>query len=235
MGDITITLSVPSRDRLRERTIRQLGYPDKTAVANRVSVEIDKGLERCDLLVQPAATCRTTLFKHLFNAGIAGQGVCLDSVNWKRLAGRMTDIRELCCFAVTLGQDLDQTIKKLGRDNLLTGFILDAIGSTLADWFAEQAQEQVARYYKKQGLVTSFRFSPGYCDWPMLPGQQSLFPFLRPETIDIALGDSGLMSPRKSVTAAMIVAEQMPAESPCFLCARDCAHRRAPYDKKQDS
>jgi hypothetical protein len=81
-------------------------------------------------------------------------------------------------------------------------------------------------------LQASARFSPGYCDWPIEKGQAAIVAFLKPQAIGIHAAATGLMTPRKSVTAAVIAAETMPEQSPCFLCAKACAHRRAPYAKQ---
>ena len=48
----------------------------------------------------------------------------------------------------------------------------------------------------------------------MKEGQKTLFPFLEPGMIGISATSDGLMTPRKSITAAMIVADQMPAPTP---------------------
>ena len=111
----------------------------------------------------------------------------------------------------------------------LQALMLDSAASVLTDLYADQIQQQFKCYYEKQKLQSSARFSPGYCDWPMKEGQAALIPFLQPDSIGISASDSGMMTPRKSITAVVITAEQMPTASPCFLCVRDCAHRRAPY------
>ncbi|RLC28548.1 MAG: hypothetical protein DRH32_08850, partial [Deltaproteobacteria bacterium] len=161
---------------------------------------------------------------------IYGNGVCLATVNWTRLAARMSGIEEFFCFALTLGEKIDREIKRLEGDEMLEALVLDAAASTLAEIYADQAQMIIERSCREQGLSASARFSPGYCDWPLADGQRSLFPFLQPESIGVSLSDSCLMTPRKTITAVIIAARQMPAKAPCFMCARECPHRRAPFE-----
>ncbi len=229
MNTITIKLALPRPEDILAGTISQLGYPGPEAVSDNISAQIDDGIDTCRQLARPRAICRSTVFTGLKKNAILGESLCLETVNWTRLAARMSNIQKLCCFAVTLGKAVDERISRLGKSAMLQALMLDAAASVLADLYADQIQQQVHRHYQGKGLNSSARFSPGYCDWPLKEGQQALLPFLRPKDIGISVEDSGLMTPRKSVTGAIIAAEKMPAESPCFLCARDCRHRRAPF------
>lgn len=207
----------------------RLGYPGPEAVTGNILPQIDQGIEACLELARPEVTHRVTGFIDITKTAVNGDGLCLETVNWTRLAARMTDIREICGFAVTLGIAVDDRIKRQGKTAMVQALMLDAAASVLADLYADQAQQQINAFYDRQNLQSSARFSPGYCDWPMKEGQASLIPFLQPDCIGISVSDTGLMTPRKSISAVVIAAGQMPAVSPCFLCARDCPHRRAPY------
>jgi hypothetical protein len=213
----------------------RLGYPGPEAVTENISAQIEQGIETCLELARAKETHHTTAFTGLDKTAIHGDGLCLETVNWTRLAARMSGIRELCCFAVTLGKAVDERIKQQGKTAMLQAMMLDSAASVLADLYADQVHQHINRHYRQQGLQSSFRFSPGYCDWPMKAGQAALVPFLEPASIGISASDTGLMTPRKSITAVVIAADRMPAESPCFLCARECPHRRAPYEGKKDN
>ncbi|MFZ5565135.1 MAG: vitamin B12 dependent-methionine synthase activation domain-containing protein [Thermodesulfobacteriota bacterium] len=232
-GNIVLEPLVPETEALLAGTIGQLGYPGAEAVTGQVWPQVHQGIDTCLKLARPRTLCRATPFTSLEKKAIRGNGLCLETVNWTRLAARMSEICELCCFAVTLGPDIDKAIKEMGRSDMVRAFMLDAAASILAEQYANQAHQQVRRHYEKAGLQASARFSPGYCDWPIAMGQAAIFAFLEPETIGIHAAATGLMKPRKSVTAAVIAAKAMPEQSPCFLCARQCAHRRAPYAEKQ--
>jgi len=229
MNELKITLKLPGYEDLLAGTISRLGYPGPEAVTANISAHIGDGIDMCCKLARPEVTCRSTPFTDLEKTAIYGENLCLETVNWTRLAARMSGIREICCFAVTLGGTIDDRINGLGKTAMVQALMLDAAASVLADLYADNIQQQLSQHYLHQGLQSSVRFSPGYCDWPMKEGQKALIPFLQPASIGISASDSGLMSPRKSVTAAIIAADQIPTKSPCFLCARDCPHRRETY------
>ncbi len=232
MDTIMIELSVSRPEDILVGAISHLGYPGPEAVSDNILAQIDDGIDTCRKLARPEAICRSTAYTGLGKNAIRGERLCLETANWTRLATRMSGIKELSCFAITLGNAVDERISRLGKSAMLQALMLDAAASVLADLCADQIQQQVYIHYQRKGLKSSARFSPGYCDWPMQEGQRAIIPFLRPSSIGISVADSGLMTPRKSVSGAIIAAERMLAESPCFLCARDCRHRRAPYQDR---
>lgn len=229
MKNFKADLIFPKPEDLLPGIISQLGYPCEEVVDSRVLTQIYDSIRQCRVLREEKAICESTPFKRLTKKAILGKGICLETINWTRLTARMSDVRGLCCLAVTLGNGIDEKIKQLGKEAMLQALVLDAVASVLAEFYANQIHQQVTCYYQQYGLETSARFSPGYCDWPLQSGQRSLFTFLEPEAIGLNISSSGLMTPRKSVTAVMITALQMQAKSPCFLCARKCSYRRASY------
>ena len=135
----------------------------------------------------------------------------------------------LWAFGVTLGIGLDELI---AQHDVLTAYLLDSCGSALAESFARSAQEQIDGWAASQGLETTRRFSPGYCDWEISRGQRALFEFLEPQQAGITAAPTGLMTPRKSVSAVILAARSVPERAPCSRCARDCDHRRAPFKRR---
>ncbi|MEW6076972.1 MAG: vitamin B12 dependent-methionine synthase activation domain-containing protein [Thermodesulfobacteriota bacterium] len=229
-NNISLKLTPPLARDILTGAIRHLGYPGPEAVSDHISAQIKEGIEECLRLARVESMCRATDFSGLEKTAINGNGLRLETVNWTRLAARMIDIRELCCFAVTLGGAIDDRIRELGKAAMLKALMLDAAASVLAEMYADRIQQEVGRYYRDKGWQSSARFSPGYCDWPLKEGQEALIPFLRPGTIGIHVSSTGLMIPRKSVSGAIIAAKTMPTVSPCYLCVRECAHRRSPYE-----
>jgi hypothetical protein len=228
-NNILLKLTPPRAGDVLTGAIRHLGYPGPEAVSDHIAAHIKEGIEECLRLARVESMCRATAFSGLEKTAIRGDGLRLETVNWTRLAARMTDIREICCFAVTLGGAVDERIKELGKSVMLKALMLDAAASVLAEAYADGIQHEIGRHYRARGMETSARFSPGYCDWPLKEGQEALIPFLKPEAIGIRVSSTGLMIPRKSVSGAIIAAGSMPTVSPCYLCARECSHRRAPY------
>ena len=105
-------------------------------------------------------------------------------------------------FAVTLGLAVDRLIKKKSALSAADGFVYNAVASALAEAAADLAEEKI-----KTDKACRPRFSPGYADFP-LAHQRELLRMLDAEhRIGIALTESLLMIPTKSMTAVFGVTE----------------------------
>ena len=105
-------------------------------------------------------------------------------------------------FAVTLGIGVDRLIRTKSVLSPSEGFILDAIGSALAESAADVAERKI-----HTGKRARPRFSPGYADFSLSHQREILALFDSEKNIGITLLDSGLMIPQKSITAVVGIAE----------------------------
>ena len=130
---------------------------------------------------------------------------------------------------VTIGPGVEQALEEEKRNGRLgRALVLDMFGSAAAEAAAEAANAAIANDYLGKGLHCSHRFSPGYACWDVKE-QQWILPTLEGEEIGVSLTEGSMMSPRKSVTFAVTVAET-PVESrhehSCNSCGMiDCLYK----------
>ena len=149
-----------------------------------------------------------------------------------KLAKTLASCPRLVCFLVTIGSRLDGEIKTLsGKRRLSSACVLDAMGSLLVERTIEGFQQKKARELRAQGMGVTLRFSPGYCDWPLVQ-QKELFGLFDAQGLGVRLSNSCLMTPRKSISGVFGL---YPLDSgvkpytPCWDCGRsNCGSRRAP-------
>ena len=132
------------------------------------------------------------------------------------------DAESLALFAVTLGEEISGRISDLfDAGELAEGYILDQVASFAADELAAIAGRRFQTDSPHEGSVV-LPYSPGYCGWHV-SGQRALFARLRPDEIGIALNDSCLMHPIKSVSGVLVIAPVEAHEfSPAFPCCATC-------------
>ncbi len=126
-------------------------------------------------------------------------------VKSKDLSKNLGSCERIVVFAATVGVELDRMIHKYSAVSPSRALCFDALGSerieALCDIFCRELNEM----YKK----TRPRFSPGYGDLD-IGLQRDIFASLNcPRRIGLSLGDGGLMSPSKSVTAIVGVGERI--------------------------
>lgn len=103
-------------------------------------------------------------------------------------------------FACTAGEQISNFAQKqaaLGND--LLAYVLDVIGSLIADKTVEKLQKKVAALVSEAEMGITDSFSPGYCNWSVAE-QQKLFTLLPENFCGIKLSPSSLMHPIKSVS-----------------------------------
>lgn len=222
-----ISCDRPSARDLLPRVVRQAGYPSEGAVGPEILAEVLRAAERGIGLLHQAASWRIDPLEGCGKGLLRGEGILVRSRRWAGLARRLPEPRVLCTFVVTAGGALDREIRREQDRSMFAAYLLDAVGSVLAEWLADRTEAHLARLLDESGLAATGRFSPGYCDWEIRDGQRAIFGALGPEPAGVSCTESGMMLPRKSVSACVLGAPEVEARYPCASCRQaGCAYRR---------
>ena len=212
----------------KKQVCHYIGYDSDQNVSARISSLIDDYAEHAHYLINP-------LYSYVIKDVEWARGsiaLMEGSITFKSriIAKLLENCSEVAIFLVTIGKYMEETSFELARDGLiLQATVLDAIGSDAVEKVADFVQDKIKEVARAQGLFTSRRFSPGYCDWNI--GQQRmLFYALNGNTAGIHLTGECLMIPQKSISGIIGIG---PSEAdvenynPCWTCKRqDCPGRR---------
>lgn len=224
-------LSLPLGEEILPAVIQQVGYPSPKELTDEIRSEIERAVEQGLNKARPACLHKITPLVRLDKGLIAGRDVQIRSVRWAQLAKSLAEPEVLCCFVVTCGQELEEAINEAQKGSLFHAYLLDSVGSVLAERLTDQLEQYVSALLGTKGYQTTARFSPGYCDWELHEGQETLFRFLKPESIGVTRTSAGMMIPQKSISAVLIGARGVPLRSPCRFCPKDeCPYRREDRD-----
>ena len=227
MKQKTFQFSFPCPEALFPEVVHQLGYPYGRAVSEEVEKEIHRAIPFCQQQIHPQTCYKDTPFLTRKKGVFTGQDLQIHSRRWANLVGRLENPAWLCCFLVTLGKGFDHAAADLQKDSLFPAYLLDAVGSVVIEQMSGQMTRYLAGMMSARGYQSTARFSPGYCDWELKSGQNALFSFLNPEKIGVELTSSGMMIPRKSISAVIIGAARVPWKTPCPSCSKgECVYRR---------
>ncbi len=143
----------------------------------------------------------------------------------KSLKKNLENCHSFVLFAATVGTQLDRLITKYTRISPSKALMFQAIGTERI----ESLCDEFCKYIEKEYGYTASRFSAGYGDLP-LDIQKEIFNVLDPgRKIGVTLNQSMLMSPSKSVTAIVGIAdcESKSIEHDCKTCSKtNCPFRR---------
>jgi hypothetical protein len=193
---------------------RKRGAPQKQDAAERAArfdADVDAAIERAADLIAP-------------------KGIYTVTAGDELPGSTMFDDLEIVAFCIcTIGPALEERVTALtSSDRLLEAVVLDAAGSVAAEAVADHMDREIQKRAAERGLKTSCRASPGYGDWDVRE-QESIFRLLDGGRIGVTLSPGCMMTPRKSVSFAIHVAERparMRSENSCRNCTmKDCPYR----------
>ena len=153
-------------------------------------------------------------------------GLLLPGVDLK---AHLTGCGRAAVFCATLGAGADALIRRTERLDMARALTLDCCASAAVEAVCDQIEAELQE--KFPGCSFPFRYSPGYGDLP-LDVQGPLLDLLdAPRRVGLCASASHILTPRKSVTAILGVAEGEieRTKRSCLSCpARDgCQYRKA--------
>lgn len=143
------------------------------------------------------------------------------------VAQQVRGSQAVALFVVTIGARLEETARHMLADGqALEGYMLDAIGSAGAEACGDVLESELSAAAAPLGWRITNRFSPGYCTWETAD-QQALFALLPDSPGGVALSDSSLMRPLKSISGIIGLGEEVEHKPyPCESCTiKDCHAR----------
>lgn len=128
----------------------------------------------------------------------------------------------------TLGGEIDKLIRINQIQDMVKAVIMDSLASVAIEQACSRLDEMLAEKYK--GLYMTFRFSPGYGDYPIELQKHILTRLNAQKKIGLTASDSYMLAPTKSVTAVIGLSEE-PIEQKkrgCAICnmRSTCKYRR---------
>ena len=224
-----------------------------TTVSDQIIIEIDeeKVLQGVgyDTGYEPPARMKTLVHEYAQNAGqlinpvysyvirdtdfVIGSSVFIESgviFQSQVIAGLLKKCERVAVFALTIDGYLEEAVSHLADNGFIVqARVLDAIGSDATEQVAERVHEIITEGARVQGLSTSRRFSPGYCDWEVSQ-QPMLFRAMNGSSAFIQLTEKCLMIPQKSISGIIGIGtfeSDIESYNPCKSCCRhNCPGRR---------
>lgn len=142
------------------------------------------------------------------------------------VAGALARAEQAAVFAATIGPDFETWARAAMADDPALGYIADVVGSAVAEALADRLHDHIGAAMAARGWKATNRYSPGYCGWSVAE-QHGLFALLPDGFCGIALSESALMHPVKSVSG--IIGAGPAVRYSDYLCdacgRRDCTYR----------
>ncbi len=142
-----------------------------------------------------------------------GSGICLEG---RDIRAHLEGCSRAALFCATLSMGADTAIRRAAAEDITAGMLTDAMASALTEQICDLAEAEILA--GQPGLYAAWRFSPGYGDLPLTVQEPFLAALDAPRRIGVCVSESGLLTPRKSVTAVIGLSDR-----PLRRSRRGCA------------
>ena len=217
--------------RLEKRDVlRGLGIKAGRAVRPEIDRLVDELLNDKAImgLVQPAIAYEIYSVRDVKGEDFTlANGTVLQGTTLPRV---FSNAKFLAIVAATIGPGIeDKAAEEFKSGSRLKGLILDAMGSPAAENMRFSVHDVLSKEAEKRGLSLSSSVSPGGPSWDIRE-QFKLIKLVPASEIGIKLTETAMLIPRKSMTMAMGIGEDMPvwsATERCNSCSRgaSCIYR----------
>lgn len=187
----------------REEAFRYMGIkggPDPRTVA---------AADECEqLLLKAAAPKWSWVFAEIDQASpeeISLKGHTLILLG-KDIAGHLEGCFGAALLCATLGEGADRLLRKLQGEDMAKAVIADSMASAAIEQVCDIAEEDIRGRFP--GKFMTWRFSPGYGDFPLETQKDFLTAVNASRTVGVFLTDGGLLTPTKSVTAVIGISDK---------------------------
>ena len=137
---------------------------------------------------------------------------------------------ETVLLAATLGADSERMLLRAQTKSAADALILDAVLSAAIEAVCDRMEETLREKLAAQALYLTDRFSPGYGDMPLAQSGQICEVLNAGRSIGLTVSQSGILIPRKSVTAVLGISRTQVSRRPkgCEGCSarQTCAFAR---------
>ncbi len=184
---------IPDWEMLR----RYLGYLDEPA----------KTLAE-DLHRRLSSVCSPKFTYREFAVERKGDGIYLydEKFGGDDIAKHLDGCDSCVLLAVTLGAQTDALLRTLESSDMAAAVVCDTLASVLAEQLCDDVLCQLREQYKGKYLTECY--SPGYGDLPLCTNKSAERLLDMPRKIGVAVTDSYLLLPRKSITAIIGISEK---------------------------
>lgn len=215
-----ITLTAPDR----EEVLRYMGTPPEQA-SEALHALVEDCSQQLLRAVQPRWVSRTVELSYEPKGIRLETGLLLPG---QALPAHLSGCDRAVLLCATLGAQTDRLIRQAQCADMARALALDCCASALVEQLCDRIESRLQSRFP--GCHFPYRFSPGYGDLPLEVNTALLNLLDAPRRVGLCATNTHLLTPRKSVTAILGVADH-PIESHKRSCLGCPAHEHCAYRK----
>lgn len=199
----------------RNEAVRYLG-----GAGIRLNYRMDVLMDECEKAVLEKASP-----KYLY---VEKNLPCPQIMGGKDIESHLNGCEKAIVMCATVGSEVDKLIRISQISDMARAVVMDSLASVAVEQVCNAFDKIIAEKYSDYNMT--FRFSPGYGDYPIVLQKIILQMLDAPKKIGLCTNDNFLLTPTKSVTAVLGLSKN-PIERKkrgCAICnmRETCKFRR---------
>ena len=144
------------------------------------------------------------------------------------IKNHLADCRSAALICATLGAEVDKLIRVSQITDMPRAVVINSLAAVAIEQVCDKIEEKLSAIFPESYFT--FRYSPGYGDFPIELQKSFLSELDAPRKIGLSANSSHILTPSKSVTAVIGISSQ-PIEAKkrgCAVCnlRKTCRYRR---------
>ena len=192
----------------KKEVLRYRGHPDST-----VPEQLEKVAS--DVLDKIYDHITPRFVKSRFAVTMADNGVILENglvLQGEDIKKHLAGCEECYVICATVGIGADNFIRTMSAMGGVYALVADGAATAAVEAVCDSVENTLRAELKEEKLYLTWRYSPGYGDFPFTQQPEILSLLKADKLIGVSCNDSCIMTPAKSVTAVMGIAKTKPAE-----------------------
>lgn len=200
----------------RDEALRYLCCHDENNIGETAGKYLDECESRLLGVISPKFLYR--YFPLSFKDGVPVISGCTLALNGSDIAAHLEGCSGVIIMCATVGGGADRLIRQLQVEDMAKAVIADAFAGAAVEQVCAKAEEIIKKEF--DGKYFTWRYSPGYGDFPINMQKQLLDVLDAPRKIGLCASGSSMLTPVKSVTAVMGVSDKpLPSKKRgCVTC-----------------
>lgn len=109
-------------------------------------------------------------------------------------------------LCATIGDGVDKLLRTIQAEDMTKALTADALASAAVEQVCDIAEKEIGERFADK--FTTWRFSPGYGDFPLECQEDFLSAVNAMRTVGVCVNSGGLLTPTKSVTAVIGISDK---------------------------
>lgn len=187
----------------RNEAVRYLG-----GAGIRLNYRMDVLMDECEKAVLEKASP-----KYLY---VEKDLPCPQIMGGKDIESHLNGCEKAIVMCATVGSEVDKLIRISQISDMARAVVMDSLASVAVEQVCNAFDKIIAEKYSDYNMT--FRFSPGYGDYPIELQKIILQMLDAPKKIGLCTNDNFLLTPTKSVTAVLGLSKNPIERKKAWLC-----------------